>query len=175
MPWRQAATVVIDTEGHYLDADEGALDLLGVSTVAELRALPPGAFAAMPPDPDEQEAWRRAYGSIRAEGVLAETAFRRTDGELVRVRTAILDQGDGRFLALFYPLERPTKDLSARVYGIADVLAEWRSAERRLVELEPESEEAREVQAEIELLRRQHHALFRLARERHEADSEESA
>lgn len=163
MPWRRAVTVILDDEGRYLDADAGALDLLGVASVDELRAMPPGAFTAVPTDPKEQAAWRRAYASIRAEGVLAELTFRRTDGELVRVRTAILDQGDGRYRALFYPIERPTTNLSSRVYRIAEVLAEWRSAERRLVDLDPESDEAREVGADIELLRRQHHALFRRA------------
>ena len=175
MPWRRAATVTLDVEGRYVDADPGALELLGVETVDELRAMSPGAFAAVPPDPEEQEAWRRAYFAIRAEGVLAEVAFRRTDGELVRVRTAILDQGDGSFTALFYPVERPTTNLTPRVYRIADILTDWRSAERRLVDLDPDSEEGREVAAEIELLRRQHHALFRVAVKRQRPAGEDAA
>ena len=172
MPWRQAVTVMLDARGRYLDADEGALELLGLTSVEELRATPPGAFAAVPPDPEEVEAWRRAYFAIRAEGVLAELTFRRADAELVRVRTAVLDEGDGRFRALFYPIERPTTNLSARIYRIADVLAEWRAAERRLVDLDPDSPEAQEVEADIALLRRQHHALFLKAQERRAAAEE---
>jgi len=87
-----------------------------VASVDELRALPGDAFAAIPPDPAEQEAWRAAYFASRPEGVLAEGAFRRLDGELVRVRSAILEEADGRFRALFYPVERPTTKLSAKMY-----------------------------------------------------------
>ena len=47
-----------------------------------------------------------------------------------------------------------------RISWIADVLAEWRSAERRLVELSPESEESRRVAADVELLRDQYQQLF---------------
>ena len=164
MPWRKAASVLLDAEGRYLDADDAALELLGVPTVEEFRAMSPAQFAVAPPDPEGEEAWRRAYFDSRAEGVFAEGAFRRTDGELVRIRTAIIDQRDGTYRALFYVTERPTTNLTARVYRIADVLAEWRSAERELAELDPESNEAREVQALIDLLREQHHTLFDRAR-----------
>ena len=127
--WRSAATVLLGADGQYLDADELALELLGVSSVEELRSTPPETFAAVPPDPAEQEALRKAYFASRAEGLLAEGAFRRKDGELVRVRTAILNEGDGQYRALFYVLERPTTNLASRTYRISDVLSEWRSAE----------------------------------------------
>ena len=160
MVWTKSATVILDHDGRYLDADEAALELLGVGSIDELRATPPDRFAAVPPDPEEQEAWRKAYFSSRAEGVLAEGAYRRLDGELVRVRTAILEEADGRFRALFYPVERPTTNLSAKVYRISDVLAEWRAAERRLVELESGTEEEARVRADIELLREQYQRMF---------------
>jgi PAS domain-containing protein len=159
MPWTQAATVTLDRDGRYLDADAEALDLLGVGSVDELRALSGDAFAAVPADPVEQEAWRRAYFASQAEGVLAEVAFRRLDGELVRVRMAILEEPDGHFRALFYPIERPTTDLSARIYRVGDVLAEWRAAERRLAPLDPESESGRAVQREVDILRAQYRQL----------------
>ena len=161
MVWTRSATIILDRDGRYLDADEAALELLGVPTVDELRATSPDRFAAVPPDPDEREAWREAYFSSRAEGVLAEGAYRRLDGELVRVRTAIIEEADGRFRALFYPVERPTTNLTAKVYRIADVLAEWRAAERRLVALEPGTAEAGQVTADIELLREQYQRMFR--------------
>lgn len=168
MPWRRAASVIIDSEGHYLDADEAALELLGVGSVEELQATSPERFAVLPPDPDEQAAFQRAYFASRADGILAELAYRRLDGELVRVRTAIIDQGDGLYRALFYVVERPTTDLRARVFRIADVLAEWRSAERELVALDPDSDDAREVREAIDLLRAQHRAMFDAARRRHQ-------
>ena len=160
MVWRSAATVILNAGGAYLDADQAALDLLGVASVEDLRATPPERFSAVPPDPDEQEAWRRAYFATAAAGVLAEVAFRRLDGELVRVRTAIAAERDGTYRALFYPVERPTTNLAPRLYRIADVLAEWRSAERRLVEVEPDSEEGARLAADIELLRDQYQQLF---------------
>jgi PAS domain-containing protein len=159
MVWRSAATVTIAADGRYIDADQAALDLLGVSSVDELRATPPDRFAAVPPDPQEQEAWERAYFASRAEGILAEGAFRRLDGELVRVRTVIVAQPDGTYRALFYPVERPTTNLVAKVYRIADVLAEWRGAERRLVEVDPETTEGQAIAAEVELLRGQYQVL----------------
>lgn len=160
MVWRTAATVILDTNGRYLDADEQALDLLGVDSVATLRETPPERFAALPPDPAEQEAWREAYFRSASQGVLAEGAYRRLDGELVRVRTAIVSEPDGTYRALFYPIERPTTNLTARTYTIAQVLGEWRAAERRLVSVEPQSEEGRRLEEEIEVLRAQYQAMF---------------
>ena len=169
MPWRSAAAVMLDREGRYLDADEAALELLGVGTVEEFRAMSPAMFAAVPPDPAEQEAWRKAYFASRADGVLVEGAFRRTDGELVRIRTAILEEPDGRFRALFYPIERPTSNLTAKVYRIGDVLAEWRAAERQLADVDLASDEGRALQDEVELLREQYKQLVSRADARGDA------
>lgn len=166
MVWRQAATVILDREGRYLDADDLALELLGVASVEEFRSMSPAVFAAVPPDPEEQEAWRKAYFASRAEGVLAEGALRRTDGELVRIRTAILEEPDGRFRALFYPVERPTTNLIPKVYRIGDVLAEWRAAERELAEVDPTSDEGIALAAEVAVLRSQYQELVRRAGDR---------
>lgn len=163
MVWRQAATVFLDRQGRYLDADEAALGLLGVASVEEFRAMSPAVFAVVPPDPEEQDAWRTAYFASRAQGVLAESAFRRTDGELVRIRSAIIEEPDGRFRALFYPVERPTTNLTAKVYRIGDVLSEWRAAERELAEVDPTSEEGIGLAEEVELLRSQYRQLLKRA------------
>jgi PAS domain-containing protein len=151
---------MIDSEGKYLDADDAALELLGVASVEELRATPPETFAALPSDPDEQEAFRRAYFASRAEGLLMEAAFRRLDGELVRIRTAIIDQGEGRYRAVFYVIERPTTNLKARIVRISDILEEWRSVERELVALDPDSDDARQLTEFIDLLRTQRRTMF---------------
>ena len=160
MPWRSAGVITLGPDGRYIDADQQALDILGVPSVEELRAMPPESFQPVPPDPEETEAFQRSFVDAVFQGLIGEGALRRLDGELIRVRTAIVPEPDGTFRALLYPVERPTTNLLARVYKIADVLAEWRSAERRLVELHPESDESRMVAADVELLRDQYQQLF---------------
>jgi PAS domain-containing protein len=160
MPWLSAGVLRIDADGRHIDADPVALDILGASSVEELLATPPDAFQPVPPDADEAEAFRAAFTEAAARGLIGEGAIRRLDGELVRVRTAILRETDGTYRALLYPIERPTENLTPRIYRIADVLAEWRSAERRLVQLDSASEEGRRVAAEVELLRQQYQVLF---------------
>ena len=65
--------------------------------------------------------------------------------------------------ALFYPLERPTTNLSAKVYRIGDVLAEWRAAERELAEVDPATEEGAALAAEVALLRSQYQEMVKYA------------
>lgn len=153
------AAVTLDATGRYVDANQTALDLLGVVSVDILRATDPETFSPVPPDPEESAAIQRAYAESAAQGLLVESAFRRTDGELVRARTAILQEGDG-YRVVFHPIERPTVNLSVRIYTISDVLAEWRAAERRLVEVEPDSDEARGVTEQIDLFKAQYQRLF---------------
>jgi PAS domain-containing protein len=160
MPWRTAGVVLVDAAGRNLDADAAALELLGVDSVEQLRALPPDAFRPEPVEPGAAEAFQRAMLDAMFHGMLAEAALRRLDGELIRVRTAIIPESDGRFRALLYLLERPTANLVPRVYKIADVLAEWRTAERELVAVDPASEDGRKLAADVELLRDQYQQLF---------------
>ncbi len=153
------AAVTLNAAGRYVDANETALDLLGVASVDVLRATDPEAFSPVPSDPEETAAFQQAYAASAAQGLLVESAFRRTDGELVRARTAILPEGDG-YRVVFHPIERPTANLSVRVYTISDVLAEWRRAERRLVEVAPGSDEASSASEQIELFKAQYQQLF---------------
>jgi hypothetical protein len=161
--WEHAAAVRLDAAGRWLDASDEALELLGVPSVEALRELPSDAFTPEPVDPAEQAAFADAYASSLAQGMLIESPFRRLDGELVRARAAVLPDDEGGYRLLFYPVERPTTDRSAKVFTIADVLAEGRGAERRLVALDPGSADARRVAGEIELLRVAHGRLFRRA------------
>ena len=153
------AAVTLDAAGRYIDANQTALELLGVSSVEVLRETEPDAFSPLPPDPEEQAAFQEAYIASASKGLLVESAFRRTDGELVRARTAVLPEGDG-YRIVFHPIERPTANLSVRVYTISDVLAEWRQAERKLVEVAPGSEEAARVAEQIELFKAQYQRMF---------------
>jgi PAS domain-containing protein len=158
--WEHAASVRLDAAGRWLDASDEALELFGVPSVEALRALPPDAFTPDPVDPAEKAAFAEAYATSLAQGMLIESPFRRLDGELVRARAAVLPDDEGGYRLLFYAVERPTTNRSTKVFTIADVLAEWRGAERRLVALNPESADARRVAGEIELLRVAHGRLF---------------
>jgi PAS domain-containing protein len=160
LPWRSACVVLLDADGRYRDADASALDLLGVGTVDELRTMSPDAFQPAPASPEDQEAFRAAFVDALFQGLIGEGPIRRTDGELVRVRTAILPEPDGGFRILLYPVERPPTNLEPRIYKIADVLAEWRSAERRLVEVDQGTPEGRQIAADVDLLRSQYQLLF---------------
>src|SRR3954452_181765 len=102
MPWGTAAVLTIAKDGRYIDADDAALELLGVATVAELRDMPPDAFRAAPPNQAGDDALRNAVAEAVFKGLLAESALRRPDGELVRVRTAIVLKGDGEYRKLVY-------------------------------------------------------------------------
>jgi PAS domain-containing protein len=161
VPWLSAGVLILDAEGRYQDADDVALDLLGVPTVDELRATPPEVFQPTPPDPQTAEAFRAAFIDALFKGLIGEGALKRLDGELVRVRTAIVPEPEGGYRALLYPVERPTTNLAPKVYKIADVLAEWRNAERRLIALDPTTDEGRQVEADVTLLREQYQLLFK--------------
>jgi PAS domain-containing protein len=160
MVWRSAAVLMLDAEGRYLDADDRALDLLGVASVEELRAAPSDAFRATSPDPDGEAAFRAALLADSFRGLIGEAALKRVDGELVRVRTAIIKEPEGAYRALLYPVERPTTNLTPRIYRIADILSEWRFAERRLVDIDPATDEGQRILAEVEQLREQYQVLF---------------
>lgn len=165
MVWRSAAVIMLDAEGRYVDADDRALELLGVPTVEDLRATPPDAFQATSRDPDGEAAFRAALLAEPFRGLIGEGALKRLDGELLRVRTAIIPEAEGGYRVLVYPVERPTTDLTSRIYKIADVLAEWRVAERRLIEVDPETDEGQRVSAAVDLLREQYQMLFKRSME----------
>ena len=163
--WRTAAVVRIDAEGRYLAADPQALELLGVDSEERLRTLPPEAFQATPPDPEAEAAFKAAMLDGPFHGLLGEGPIQRLDGELVRVRTAIIPQREGGYRVLLYPLERPTADLTPRIFKIDDVLAEWRTAERRLVQVDRATAEGAQIALEVERLKEQYHVLFERASE----------
>jgi hypothetical protein len=73
----------------------------------------------------------------------------------------VIGEQDGRFRILFHVLDLPTRNLVPRMYRISDVIAEWRSAERRLAEIDPASEEAAALVEDIELLRAQRQVMLR--------------
>jgi PAS domain-containing protein len=153
--------MVINADGTTAEASPEALELLGF-TLEQLRALPPGALSAERRDPEGQAAFREEWERQGSPDIGGETTVRRADGNSIRVRFGITPTGDGRYLAVIDPVAGPTSE-PPTVYTAGQVLAQWRAAERRMVEIPPDTSEWHEAQAEIESFRRQYQEVFRRA------------
>jgi hypothetical protein len=153
------ASLTIRGDGRIDGATLEALDLLGV-TLAELRAMPPGAFSPDPPDPDADAAFRSEWEASGRPDIGGQATIQRPNGTQVRVRFAITPSGEDRFVAI---LEEIPASVAAPplLYTGGEVLARWRAAERHLDALEPGSAEAAALEAEIERLRGLYQGLFR--------------
>jgi hypothetical protein len=157
-------TLTLSPEGEVLDATDGALALLGVS-LDELRSLPRGAFAADPPDPQVDKAFREQWEASGRPDIGGQATLQRLDGNKVRVRFAIAQNDDGSFVAVLDPVEAPTEAPSV-IYTAGDVLQAWRAAERRLATLAEGSSEWAAVAEEIDGLRSRYQEVFRAHRSR---------
>jgi PAS domain-containing protein len=154
-----AATMTLRPDGTVDDANPEALSLLGV-TLPQLRSLPPGAFSPEPPDPEAQAAFRAQWEAGGRPDVGGDATLQRLDGTKVRVRFAIAEQPDGRYVAVLAPI-RGSTNAPPRLFTGGHILAEWRAAERRLAEVHSDSPEAARVRAQIERLRELYQDLFR--------------
>jgi hypothetical protein len=154
-----AATLTIRADGTIAEASPDALHLLGVS-LAQLRALPSGAFAPEPPDAEANEAFRAQWESGGRPDIGGAATLKRLDGSKVRVRFAISSREDGGYFAVLAPM-RGSTSAPATVFTGGRILSEWRAAERRLTEVAPGSDEAQAIEAEIERLRTHYQELFR--------------
>src|SRR5437660_473169 len=96
MPDHQAseAIITIDAEGRSVDANEAALDLLGV-TLAELLASPSDRFAMRPAIETDQAALRAAWVARGTEPIVGTAGLRRADGVAIRVAYAFERAGTG--------------------------------------------------------------------------------
>ena len=94
-----AATLMIRADGTVEDASPDALHLLGVS-LAQLRALPAGAFQPEPPDTEADEAFREQWEAGGRPDIGGDATLKRLDGSKVRVRFAIQTLPDGRYFAV---------------------------------------------------------------------------
>ena len=157
-PGVEEPTLRIDSEGVIQDANNAALELLGLS-IDDVRALPPGALAAEPTDPEEDAALRRQWETAGRDGLVGLTTILRPDGQRVRVAFAIYPEEDAGFTATITrhagPVTAPSK-----VYTVGDVLGMWRAAERRLESVDRSTPAYEAVLAEIEDLRTQYQRLF---------------
>ena len=151
--------MTLNADGTIADASPAALGLLGM-TLAQLRVLPPGALSAEPADPEADAAFREDWESQGSPDIGGHATLRRFDGSTIRVKFGITPTEDGRLLALIEPVAEDPKQ-APTVYTAGQVLAEWRAAERRMVEIPPETAEWHAAQSELEAFRTRYQDLFK--------------
>ena len=132
--------------------------MLGVS-LDELRALPPGAFSPEPPDPEQSAAFRDAWEASGSPDIFGESTIVRPDGSQRRVRFAIRAADGDRYVVGLEPASAPV-DAAPKLFTAGEILAAWRAAERRLVELSPTSPDRALVEDEIAAFRERYQRLF---------------
>jgi PAS domain-containing protein len=155
------AVIRIDAAGRYVDANEAALELLGV-TLAELRDSPGDRFAMRPTNADEQAAFREQWESAGSRPLVGTAGLKRGDGATIRVSYAIEADESGYLARLWAVPGSP--DAPPSVFSVGEVLRSWRAAERELAELTQGSPEWAQTLSEIELLRDRYRELFRTVR-----------
>jgi PAS domain S-box-containing protein len=150
-PSGSAGTATLDAAGNFLDADEATLEIFGRAR-ADVVGHNATEFMVQAPTPPEREAleaeWQRA-GSPDVEG---SASIRRPDGSIVRVRFLITPQPGGGSTAVIEPLRQDTTT-STTIRTVGEALAQWRAAERRLYVMDPDTEEAMAIYAEVAALR----------------------
>jgi PAS domain-containing protein len=152
------AELSLDRTGRYLDANDAALELLGVS-LPELLASSPDRFAIEPADEGEQASLREEWASGGSRSLVGTTGLKRADGQTIRVSYAIEPAGEG-FRARLSRIEG-SPEAPSSLYTVGSVMREWRAAERQLSELLPGSEDWARTKSEIEMLRARYQELFR--------------
>lgn len=157
------ARFVVSPDGSVDEANDAALRLLGV-TFEELRAAPRGTFSVRD-DPEERDALQEAWADAGVVAAVGETAVRRADGDVIRVRYVLGLREDGRYLLGMRPLDAVPDQPMTMFTSAGDALAAWRAAERRLEVLAPGSLEWESVRAEIASLRDEYRRLFDARRE----------
>ena len=152
-----AGVAILDAAGYFVDADEKALEIFGRAR-DEVVGHHAAEFMVQPPTANEREAldaeWQRA-GSPEVEGA---ASLRRADGSVVRVRFLITPRDEGGSTAIIEPLEQ-TVVTATTIRTVGDVLTHWRAAERRLEVVDPGSDEANAINAEVEALRARYREL----------------
>jgi PAS domain S-box-containing protein len=152
------AVIMLDAAGRYVDANDAALRLLGVS-LDDLRTSQPDRFAVRPMGDAEQAALRARWESGGTQPVVGTTGLRRPDGTVIRVAYAIQAVVDGARARIWQVEGSPNAPTT--LFTVGDVLREWRAAERELAELAPGTPEWARTLDEITMLRGQYQELFR--------------
>lgn len=151
----EVATFRISADGRYVDGDDAALRLLGV-TLDELRAKRVGDFTT----PEQRDViranWHLIVKSPGAPVVRASTVIR-PDGSTVLAHLLTPQVApDGTFVVRGYAVDQ---EGSAQTETLAEILHRWRSAERACAASEPGSPTRMEAELEAESLR----LLYRFA------------
>jgi PAS domain-containing protein len=160
-PGSTEALIRIDAAGRCFDANEAALELLGV-TLAELRESPGDRFSMRPANVAEQAAFRTEWESAGSRPLVGTAGLKRGDGATIRVSYAIKADESG-FVARLWEVPG-SPDAPPSVFSVGEVLRSWRAAERELAELKQGSPEWARTLSEIELLRDRYRELFRTVR-----------
>jgi PAS domain-containing protein len=160
-PEATEAVIRIDAAGRYVDANDAALELLGV-TLAELRESPGDRFSIRPTNVAEQAAFRAEWESAGSRPIVGTAGLKRGDGATIRVSYAI-EADDSGFVARLWEVPG-SPDAPPSAFSVGEVLRGWRAAERELAELKPGSPEWARTLSEIELLRDRYRELFRTVR-----------
>jgi PAS domain-containing protein len=157
-PETTEAVIHMDAAGRYLDGNQAALQLLGV-TLDELLASPGDRFSMQPANVAEQAAFRAEWESAGARPLVGTAGLKRGDGATIRVSYAI-EADEAGFVARLWQVPG-SPEAPPTAYSVGEVLRSWRAAERELSELKPGSLEWARTLGEIELLRDRYRELFR--------------
>lgn len=160
-PATTEALIRMDAAGRYVDANEAALELLGV-TLAELRESPGDRFSIRPANVAEQAAFRTQWESAGSRPLVGTAGLKRGDGATIRVSYAI-EADESGFVARLWEVPG-SPEAPPSVFSVGEVLRSWRAAERELAELTQGSPEWARTLSEIELLRDRYRELFRTVR-----------
>jgi PAS domain S-box-containing protein len=152
------ALLTLDRTGRYVDANDAALGLLGLS-LPELLASPPDRFTIEPAEEAEQASLLEEWANGGSRPLVGTAGLKRADGQTIRVSYAI-EPVDAGFRARLSPI-RGSPEAPPSVYTVGSVMREWRAAERQLSELLPGSEDWARTKSEIEMLRGRYQELFR--------------
>lgn len=162
---RRDARILVGADSTIIGATDAALEILGMS-LDELRALPPGGLS-LEEDKAGREGFEDAWQEAGRGAIVGAGTVRLLDGRLIRVRYLIDPSPDGTFEVI---LERSQEAIGEppRAYTVGSVLSAWRTAERSLAALAPDSPEWAAAQAEIEHFRTEYQRLARTERARRE-------
>jgi PAS domain S-box-containing protein len=154
----EPAVVVVRADGTYLDANDAALEIFGVSRDAFL-ASKSSDWTEDQPDPNADTAFREQWAAAGEPDLGGAVTIVRRDGQRRRVRFVITRGPDDEYVAVLEPLPEPTTNPTV-LFTAGSVLAEWRAAERRLEAVPADSPEWQATAERIQVLREQYHRLF---------------
>lgn len=158
----EPAVVVVRSDGTYVDANDAALDIFGV-TRDRFLASKPSDWTEAAPDPKANAAFRQQWAAAGEPDLGGATTIVRPDGQRRRIRFVITPRSEDEYVAVLEPLPEPTTNPTV-VFTAGSVLAEWRAAERRLEAVPADSPEWQATASQIKTLREQYHRLFEARR-----------